>query len=217
MISKQASLKIDRRLYKKYCSNYERLYKHSDDFLYSLCENCRDHRNLGETYTKVQLIGLAYRADPGRHGKPIKDVAEFLTLKHSEVDRIFNRLRKVSESNSSLNALVLQKVVEEHGSLLELLCKKFTKGRIPRSFLSKYMHFHFPNIVPIFDSIADRKIRSFCYESGELSKPLGADEKYYKFCNRFLTLWNYAVDQRLNPNPTVKSLDQYLYSGGKKS
>lgn len=211
----QVSSKLDRRLYKESWSKYEELYKLSDDVLYDLCKRCPDHRDLDGTYAKVQIISLTYRADPGRHGKPIEKVAEFLTSKHLEIDRVFNRLRKVSKSNSSLNKMVLQNVVEEHGSLLELLCKKFPEGRSPRSFLSKYMHFHCPDIVPIFDRIADGEIRKIIPHSPSiLSEPLKADGKYCGFCDKFLVLWNCAFDQGLNP--TVRKLDRYLIERGNK-
>jgi hypothetical protein len=48
---------------------------------------------------------------------------------------------------------VLTQIISIHVGLLATVQSALRKGQTPRSFVSKYLHFHNP-VVPIFDSVA---------------------------------------------------------------
>ncbi|HEX4785800.1 MAG TPA: hypothetical protein VH350_15775, partial [Candidatus Sulfotelmatobacter sp.] len=67
-----------------------------------------------------------------------------------EVDQWFGRLGKVG---GTLDVWDIRELLTIHGLLLKLLTKITNREQLVRSFVSKYLHFHNPN-VPIYDSVA---------------------------------------------------------------
>ena len=85
----------------------------------------------------------------------MSQLAEHL-LKHArEVDDIFGRLRRLAEP---LNPDKLHTIVDLHGRFIAMIQPVVRRNQSPRSFASKYMHFHNP-AVPIIDSYADAACR----------------------------------------------------------
>jgi len=134
----------------------------------------------------------------------MSQLAEHL-LKHTrQVADIFGRLRRLAEP---LDPGKLRTNLDLHGRFIALIQPVVRRNQSPRSFASKYMHFHNP-AVPIIDTYADaacRKIirwqKSFCL----FDLRAGADEYYAWYVLRFWQLYQQARAAGLEP--TVKHLD----------
>jgi hypothetical protein len=103
-------------------------------------------------------------------------------------------------------------IVEQHGRLTELLQKVATDGKAPRSFASKYLHFHRP-VVPIYDEYARQTIsRLVRWESSyaPFALPPHGDRAYWDYCLRFFRLNEGYREAGLKV--TVKTLDAYLWA-----
>ena len=202
------SLQLDKRLYRKALAEYEELWKRGNEFLYTLCAESPGHADLSVVTAKVWLISRAYSADPARHGIGREEVARHLHSNSRAVDGIFRELHRISPARPTLNEEILERVVIRHSEFMGLLREINPKGRETRSFVSKYMHCHCPDIVPIFDSLASSALRSIVSrKDAKFLSDIG-DKDYCVYCNRFLALWHRAI--ALNLEPTVKLLDEYL-------
>jgi hypothetical protein len=77
-------------------------------------------------------------------------IANHFEKKGADIDRILAALRPLSEP-ISLQDMVT--IVALHARFTAVLAGVTTDGKTPRSFASKYLHFHNP-VVPIYDSYA---------------------------------------------------------------
>jgi hypothetical protein len=93
---------------------------------------------------------------------------------------------------------------------MKLVSMVVRKTRTPRSFVSKYMHFHCP-AVPIYDSWAVARVRSLYHWKKSFrifDPPKVADEEYCRYLMRFWQLYREARNVR--PGATVRLLDYCL-------
>ena len=129
--------------------------------LYDLCEEYPWHDNVRAVVAKVWLIGRSYSAAIERHCKPLPS--------NAPVDALYTRIAHLLRSSSLDSALRslnksgprtesdLRVPIEIHYRMLRTL-KPLTR-RSPRSFASKYLHFHAPAWFFIYDSVASRGLR----------------------------------------------------------
>jgi hypothetical protein len=101
-------------------------------------------------------------------------------------------------------------IVQSHWRLLQIVKKITRRTHTPRSFVSKYLHFHNP-AVPIYDMVADTALRRIFplkkrYKIFSLLK--GTDKNYGHFMFRFWQLYQQSPKPR--KNGSVKLLDTYL-------
>ena len=118
-------------------------------------------------------------------------------------------MRQVTEPLTAAGALEL---VEQHGRFTQLLASMPECNRLPRSFASKYLHFHHP-AVPIYDSYAALAIGAQVRWSRwkvPFALPPHGDEEYWTYCVRLFRLYDACRSHGLNV--TVKGLDQYLWA-----
>lgn len=186
----------------------------TDTILYDICKNTPHHDDPGKTRAKLLIIGRSYatgveRVIPtnNRQGGSIEKLALHIQRKNQQIDAQLERIRPHNGKQSQH----FREVVEVHGQLVQILgtiC-----NRSPRSFVSKYMHFHFP-FVPIFDSYAQRAISRIVPWNDTVETALGEsraqfiDNEYSRFCKRFWILYEKAIQE--NPDVLVKELDYYL-------
>jgi hypothetical protein len=112
---------------------------------------------------KLAVIGRSYstgierkvRSD-GTQGSAISQLAEYVDRNHRAVDEVIDVLRGHEEP---LTTELLKAIVDGHGKLLRLIEGVTRTGQTPRSFVSKYLHFHAP-VVPIYDSVASGALRA---------------------------------------------------------
>jgi len=204
--------------YRRAVADYDRTWRATDETLYDLCRRHPAHGNRAGVHAKLWIIGRTYatgieRKIPanGKQGGSMSQLADHL-LKHGrQADGLFAQLRRLAEP---LDPDKLRSVLDLHGRFIALIQPVVRRNQSPRSFASKYMHFHCP-AVPIIDTYADRACRkmirwqkSFCL----FDLPAGADEYYARYVFRFWRLYQQALAAGLQP--TVKHLDYYLLSAG---
>lgn len=204
--------------YRQAVADYERSWRATDEALYSLCRQHPGHADRAGVNAKLWIIGRTYatgieRKIPanGKQGGSMTQLATHL-LKHArQMDDIFGRLRRLTDP---LDPDKLRSILDLHGRFLALIQPVAHRNQSPRSFASKYMHFHNPT-VPIIDTYAHAACRemihwrkSYCL----FDPPAGADEYYARYALRFWQLYQQVRGAGLEP--TVKHLDHYLLSAG---
>jgi hypothetical protein len=189
-----------------------------DEVLYQVCREHPGHTDRRWTTAKLALIGRAYSAGLERRVSPPKGqqaivvIADYCEVHGAEIDEILRPLYSIEEP-LSLPHLVT--IVAVHGRLTDLLVGVTTDGKSPRSFVSKYLHFHNPT-VPIYDGYALAGVtRLVRWDASNIpfACPPGGDrvpDGYYQFCVRFWRLLEAC--RKAGREVTVKSLDGYLWS-----
>jgi len=206
---------IDVKQYKKACKYYKETWELLNDVLYQLCRDNHGHSSLSVIIAKFYIIGRTYatgieriRRNLDNEKSDLRDLSKYILENRKSVEPIFEKLSEVREPLSIEN---LKVIVKMHGKFLNLLTANL-QGGAPRSFASKYLHFHCP-AVPIFDSIANGEIsrgQRWNTQFELFPMPEGADQDYYRFAMRFWRCYSDAKEKRLYPCPDVRLIDNYL-------
>jgi len=196
------------------CRDYAEKWQTIDRTLYELVERNPDHSAWASVAAKVWIIGRTYatgieRKIPTRNtqGSSLSQLTEHILARRRTVEPIFRELAKVTEP---LTLSKLKTIVVAHGRFVKLLQPIMRRQQSPRSFASKYMHFHCP-AVPLYDTYAVGTLRHLYHwrEDFEVfDLPTGADEHYAWHVMRFWQLYQDA--RRAGKQVSVKLLDYYL-------
>jgi len=207
-------VKFSSKSFLKSCTQYSKNWELTDQTLYNLCQENFDHSSLNAINAKLWIIGRTYatgieRKIPtdGNQGGSLTRVAPQLYKKRNTINSIFQKLSNISES---LNVDSLRDISILHWKFTQIIKQITRKNHVPRSFASKYMHFHCPS-VPIYDNYAARALKKLVPWRKELlvfDKSPNMDEEYLWHILRFWNLYKTALQ---NGNPVkVKHLDFYL-------
>ena len=135
--------------------------------------------------------------------------ADYIWKRGADVDDIIAAVRLVSEPLTAADA---REMVEQHGRFTQLLGEMPECNRLPRSFASKYLHFHH-SLVPIYDSYAAESLIGWVkwskFKIPFLQPPHG-DAEYWDYCVRLFRLYDACRDY--GRNVTTKTLDAYLWA-----
>lgn len=207
--------------YKESVAYYEKSWRVMDETLLRLCREHPDHTSAASVFAKLWIIGRSYAtgierkiATDGTQGSSMSQLATHFLGSGKELDRLFDELRTVAEP---LAPAKLRTIVSVHGRLVALLRPITRRGQSPRSFVSKYIHFHNP-AVPIYDSVAVAALSGVVRWNNELmvfDMPGDADEAYGWYVMRFFQLYKKIESEHLPL--TVKYLDNYLLGLGGSS
>jgi hypothetical protein len=133
-----------------------------NSILYKLCKDNFKHGTDDHILTKVLFIGRIYAAAVERRKNKSDDINDNFyictvapTFSKSKLDVKLSKLKIVKTENIENIKLVLQ----THYFLTSML-KKIT-ALDKRSFSSKYLHFHLPDLFYIYDSRAVTALRQF--------------------------------------------------------
>lgn len=202
------------RDYNTAVDQYDRTWQVLDGTLYRLCVDHPGHRIWDALCAKLWIIARTYNTGVERsiiskrtQGSSLSQLAERLYQYHAEADEIVGEVREIAEPLDRANA---PRLVALHGRFTNLITPITRRNQSPRSFVSKYLHFHAP-VVPIIDSYADGVLPSIVPLRPSVkvfTKPKGGDGYYCKFVLRFLRLHEIAV--AAGANPSAKRLDAYL-------
>lgn len=194
-----------------------RFWALQDRLLYDLCVRVPAHGKVDEVCAKVSIIGRTYAtgierqiSSDGTAASSLTQLALALHRRHEQVDAILARL---GELGLELSEEALAVIVVEHKRFIDILKEDPGTKKTPRSFASKYLHFHSP-VVPVFDSRAQKGVQrvlpwgkhrnSFV----ELPAAPGVDEEYRDYCRQF---WGfYCRLQKVGVAASVKEVDYYL-------
>lgn len=199
------------------CERYDNEWALLDQTLHDLCANHPGHTLIDEVNAKLWIVSRTYATgierrvagEPGMQGGSLTKVAAHLLKHGTEVDAIIGSLGDVQEP---LEPDKLTTIVDAHGRFVRLLQHITTGGKSPRSFASKYLHFHNP-AVPIYDSYAAVALGRL-YARKKLpavTTPAEADQDYGWYITRFWRLYQDATASQ--HRVSVKLLDHYLLSG----
>jgi hypothetical protein len=184
-----------------------------------------DHLDKGGINAKLWIIGRTYATgierqinSEGTQGSSMEQLLEHFWDHRAEVDEVLASLQTVSEPLTLEN---LTKILVAHGQLVRLIVEgPLREAETPRSFVSKYLHFHNP-AVPIFDNVAARAATK-CYRrernGSAILIPPGADKQYADFLERFWRLFQEAIQEAkyTREKVSVKLLDNYLMALAKE-
>jgi hypothetical protein len=209
-------MSFDVAKYRAACTKYAAVWKPLDDVLYDLCKNHPAHAARGSINAKLWIIGRTYATgierkieSKGSQGSSMTQLADHFETNKNTIDQIVSQLGGFTEP---LTEKMLETIVGVHGQLFKLIQPLLTDQQSPRSFVSKYLHFHCP-LVPVYDNIAQQELRKLVrwrkkYEVFAL--PPGADRDYARYCFRFWQL--YQEINQTSRAASVKLVDNYLLS-----
>ena len=182
--------------------------------LYKLCKDNFNHDTDDHILTKVLFIGRIYAAAVERRKNKSNDIND-----NFYIDTVAPAFRK-SKLDEKLSVLKIGKteninniksVLQTHYFLTSML-KKITALE-KRSFSSKYLHFHLPDLFFIYDSRAVNALRKF---TSQVSKDLkyileleNIDNEYAKFYCKCIDLKR-QIKTQLNIELTNRQLDNLL-------
>lgn len=199
--------------FKEACEDYKEYLRLWDKTLYGLCKKYPEHDQLDAIFAKVALIGRSYAAGLERHTEGKKRrldiICNFMLKNGKAIDKEISKLAKLKPFITNEN---LQTILGSHYKLCKLLAPIMQNRNLPRSFMSKYLHFHAP-VVPIYDSIGSSLLKSKDWypwnrSMSEISNPKKVDPQYWRHCVRLLFL---QEDMKQGGyHPTVRELDYYL-------
>ena len=222
------SLETLRDGFAKARQDYKENWKLLDDVLYGLCRKHPYHQEQAEIRAKVNIIGRTYSSGIERMiksdktpGSSMEQLTNCFIENGSQIDSWIAQLSGIQEP---LTDRGVREVLAVHGQLLRLLAKITKNERRdqplarhlqPRSFVSKYLHFH-NAIVPIYDSVASAEIRKVtrkvvgwkAVRNVEFKMAVPVDSDYKDYVEQFLALYVRMRDAGLKV--TVRSLDFYL-------
>jgi len=182
--------------------------------LYDMCKSNPGHNNESKALGKIWIIGRSYSAaierGAGKHRDESKDFyAEKVgpMLARSDIDKWIKKLTKIGRITESNIEILL----EIHAEFVEEIHGITDKKK--RSLASKYLHFHAPESVFIYDSIANKEIRSLLREeTPRFSYKKGYDDTYSQFVTRCLYLRDEIIEPRMKKKITPRFLDKVLLS-----
>lgn len=153
--------------------------------LYDLCRQNFTHDTTERILAKTLLIGRAYAAAIERR-KNKKDLNDNFYLdtvapafRKPKLDKLLAELKNVR----NITADTIPKIIVSHNYLTQLLFDITELGK--RSFSSKYLHFHLPELFFIYDTRAVSAMRRFVNRLPKELKSLADQENVDKEYSNF--------------------------------
>lgn len=155
--------------YNKFKKSTDKRYSLSNEILYKLCREHIKHENKEEIEAKLLLIGRTYAASIERrktketkqynNGDFIYDHIMKMFINENGITRLIKELdATITELNKEFDFNIgnVDKLLKIHKKLIDATFK-YTKNE-KRSLYSKYLHFHCPKAVYMYDSRAKSAI-----------------------------------------------------------
>lgn len=207
-------MKFSLSKYKRACRDYQSNWKARDDALRALCKKYPNHKYRHGSNAKLWIIARSYATgverrieSAGTQGSAIEQLSDHFWKNRVSVDKIIRSLHSVREP---LTDTKLAQIADAHGRLVRIVQRILKRKEHPRSFVSKYLHFHNP-AVPIFDSVVVKGMRKLYprrREDGSIAASKVQDKDYRSFLMRFSLL--YREVRRQGATPSVRFCDYYL-------
>jgi hypothetical protein len=173
-----------------------------DEPILELCSRYPEHTDPRIVFGKVALINRVYRANVqmGTRNAEWKVAVAFV---EARLNPTMDTLRKHTDlAESSLPALL-----DAHQQLVEITLR--ATGRVTESFCSKYLSFHFPQLAPLFDTLAEKTAKRLPLTFPPSTRALNA--RYRDHCARILKLVATLRTAGI-AEPNLKKLDYVLYN-----
>lgn len=220
-------LKIKINEYNKICEEYNLNWKLLDQQLYRICSEIPNHSTKEKINAKLWIISRTYmtgierqidlNGQENEQGKALQMLARLFEKNKNKIDNLISEIHEFVEPLNENNLKIIIKKHYEFCNILNEIMRENNnmKKLIPRSFCSKYLHFHCP-VVPIYDNVAvgninriiDRRKMSVLSINVEGDE---GDDYYIDYCSRFLKLYDWILNHEKDKKEiTVKLLDNYL-------
>lgn len=179
-----------------------------NEVLYRMCKERPLHNDVDTVSSKLWLIGRAYSASIERKaGKDFKIQQAAELIISSEIDSEISNIQKIDRPTHEN----IDQILRAHKHLMDVLCE--ATGLEKRSLASKYLHFHAPKAVFIYDSIANRNVRSILKGFRvKISNPY--DYGYSAFCYRCIYYRDTKFEKEIGGLSTPRRLDMQLLQYG---
>jgi len=176
--------------------------------LYELCRKHPDHRSVDTIVAKVWLIGRSYASaiERRRVNREVTGDDFYVgvvapAIRASKIDHWFAELRPLRRPAPHV-------VVAVHKRLTDLF--RQISGQDKRSLASKYLHFHVPKAVYIYDERASRAIRQVTSPLRSRARGLTEyDDEYAQFYLRCEVL-RAQLEQVIGRAMTPREVDKVL-------
>ena len=166
--------------------------------LYELCFMHRDHLRDEIVADKLRLIGRMYADYGAGLGFSPEYGAHCLTA--SAVDSWFGALATAEDMQAALPLELHKRVMDLFADLPE---------EAARSLASKYLHFHFPELFPVYDGLVERAAATLCEGACGFLALAESDPVYGEFqarCRKLAERLGREIGRRLSP----RELDRVL-------
>lgn len=184
--------------------------------LYDLCSDNFDHSTDEKIVAKVWLIGRAYAAAIERR-KPQENDSELKgdkfyekvvsIFKESSIDDFLNKVK----GKNTISLDNINEVLEIHKYLVDEI--RVITDLYKRSFCSKYLHFHLPNLFFIYDSRAYYAMNKIVSNKDILLETENEyslkDNEYYKFFLKCIYLRD-KIKEKYSIDLTPRQIDNLL-------
>lgn len=184
--------------------------------LYKLCKAYPHHRTDKEIIAKILLIGRTYAAAIERRKKSDRSNEDFYVdpvasaVRESNIDAWLNTLKRMKTTTTA----TLPLVIKTHQNVTRLF--EHISGLNKRALASKYLHFHYPNTVFIYDSRVCEGMRKLREITDNGAKWNGeGDSEYAKFATKCVTVRDYIMKQ-YKVSMTPRILDTFLLKVARK-
>ena len=180
------------------------------DGVYLLCRRLPKHENSEVVSAKIGLIrrstgNLIERGrDRSNLARDYHDDLIASALVNSRLDEFLTSLREFSTFDSS----AIDPVVRCHKYLMDEM--EYATGVGMSSLASRYLHYHLPRVVPLFDERLGKALSKFSPNRIQRSElPTGGDPHYTIFCARIALLQN-ALESQHGVRLTLRQIDRLL-------
>jgi hypothetical protein len=193
--------------------------------LYYLCRKHPYHNSEAEIIAKVWLIGRSYAASIERNKNRKETVSDNfyknkVAPKFKEGNAFDNCLSKIRDTERiTIESIPI--ILETHKKVIDFI-REIT-GDYRRSFVSKYLHFHFPKLFFLYDSRVPREINrvirtcaGFRKRYKELlPKSKKVDKTYADFFVKCSILMQCCKTKRIKMTP--RDIDNFLIKRANKA
>ncbi len=185
-----------------------------NEILYTMCRENFEHTNDDHILVKILFIGRIYAAAIERRKTKNNDINDNFYIdtvapafRKSEIDKYLTQLK----SFESLEIDNLKFALETHYYLTKVINEITELNK--RSLVSKYLHFHLPELFFIYDTRAVQALRYFISKVPNSLKHLveleNVDTEYAKFFCKCYTLKT-EIEKQFNLKFSNRQLDNLL-------
>ncbi len=181
-----------------------------NEVLYRMCRENPLHLDRDVIHSKLWLIGRSYSVAIERKARYPKQAMRLAIdeLLKSDIDKRIASVKEIRRAEFENVAEVL----ELHGLLTGIFCE--ATGIQKRSLASKYLHFHAPDAVFIYDSIVSGNLHRISKESkfdrvDEIR--IGVDAAYAQYVFRALKYRDEILEPKLKRQASPREVDKSLY------
>jgi len=183
-------------------------FKHIDQAILTACRKNPDHNDESEVFAKIALVNRIYRANLDRYLVRAGKDSEWRLAERFVHEKIDNKLLPLKDIRR-FNRNSIDTIVQTHEKLIKVTYSITKKTQ--NSFCSKYLSFHFPKIVPIFDSysytaswnLVGRQVKATRFDENR-------NYDYGYHCEAILLLVEVLLRSGIK-NPDLKLVDCVLY------